>query len=124
LPWHGNLYQGERASEKRGISFGQTSHEISEVAAKSGVPVDRVNGPDPLSTPFPGKMAIQNVQSPPAGQLASPLTFSAGPLREELALARRILDLSRNPSKARDLCLLLVRRLERLTESVERNEVG
>ena len=46
------------------------------------------------------------------------------PLQEELALARRILGLCRNPSKARDLCLVLVRRLERLTEKATRGEVG
>jgi hypothetical protein len=112
LPWHGNLHQGERASEKRGGSEGH----LATFAVIEGHPD---GGPTPTTPDF-GKTSNSGVQSDPAG----PLTFSAGPLREELALARRILNLSRNPSKARDLCLVLVRRLERLTEAAERSEVG
>jgi hypothetical protein len=119
LPWHGNLYQGERASEKRGIAFGHAKNSADIVGHPDGGPA--------LGTPVHGKTSDQNVQTTLASPLtvsASPRTFSAGPLREELALARRILDLSRNPSKARDLCLVLVRRLERLTEAAEAAEVG
>jgi hypothetical protein len=113
LPWHGNRYQGERASEKRQGSEEPQFPDIQEMPTNQGVEGVAVEPPGALTTPDFGKSPNGRVQS-----------ISAGPLREELALALRILGLCRNPSKARDLCLVLVRRLERLTEATRRSEVG
>jgi hypothetical protein len=93
LPWHGNLYQGERASEKRGLAFGHPTNS----AVIGGQP-DR--GPD-LPRGVPEEMAIQNVRPMPTASEA-----------EALALAWRILDAAPNPSHIRELALALVRALE------------
>jgi hypothetical protein len=113
LPWHGNLYQGERASEKREGSEGLEIGPPALSSAFLGGEVDKEGPPGGLTTPDFEKKSNRRVQSLPLP-----------PLQEELALARRILGLSRNPSRARDLALVLVRRLERLTEKAARGEVG
>jgi hypothetical protein len=93
LPWHGNLYQGERASEKRGLAFGHSTNS----AVIGGQP----DGGPALPLGVPEEMAIQNVRPMPRT-----------PADEALALARRLLEAVPNPSHLRELALALVRVLE------------
>ncbi|HEX2876252.1 MAG TPA: hypothetical protein VHP33_33600 [Polyangiaceae bacterium] len=105
MPWHGNLYQGERASEKRATE----KELIEEIAGKKGHP----DGGPALTSPVHGKTSVQNVQCLPTG-----------PVAEIMALAQQLLAAAPAPSHMHDLALALVRLLEGLRADHDRPEVG
>jgi hypothetical protein len=95
LPWHGNLYQGERASEKRATE----KEQIEEIADIPGQP----DGGPVLTTPDRGKTSVENVQCLPTA-----------PVAQIRALAQQLLAAAPAPSHVHDLALELVRLLEGL----------